>query len=127
MAHFRQHYTLRQAREMLPWVQKNLTRAQVLINELEQAQVALREIHKLIQSNGKGSGHPDFGTIIGEIQEIVAEFNSREIAIKDLERGLIDFPHFRGREEVFLCYLLGEDDIGFWHSLDEGFSGRLAL
>ena len=124
MPQYRRHYTVQQAKTLLPWVKEKLERAQFLIKELEKAQVAMQEIQRLIRSNGKGSGHPDFGSIIGEIQSIIGEFVQREIEIKDLNKGLIDFPHYRGRDEVYLCYLLGEEDINFWHTFEEGFGGR---
>jgi hypothetical protein len=47
--------------------------------------------------------------------------------IKSLEEGLLDFPARRGDEDVLLCWKLGEDEIGYWHGLDEGFAGRKPL
>jgi hypothetical protein len=52
------------------------------------------------------------------------EFYSRDIQIKDLERGLVDFPAFIDGNEVFLCWEESEPDIQFWHPLDAGFAGR---
>jgi hypothetical protein len=44
--------------------------------------------------------------------------------IKDVDIGLIDFlSHYQG-QAVCLCWKLGEDRIGFWHGLEEGFRGR---
>lgn len=44
--------------------------------------------------------------------------------LKDVEIGLIDFlSRYRG-QTVCLCWKLGEDRIGFWHGLEEGFKGR---
>ncbi len=44
--------------------------------------------------------------------------------LKDLEEGLVDFPHrFQGRK-VFLCWKLGEDKVQFWHGADDGYTGR---
>jgi len=44
--------------------------------------------------------------------------------IKDLDRGLVDFPTlFRGNE-VYICWQMGEDEVAFWHGIDEGFAGR---
>ena len=54
-------------------------------------------------------------------------FSAGEIFIKDLERGLMDFPAIIGGREVFLCWEQDEDDIEFWHDLDTGFSGRERL
>ena len=47
--------------------------------------------------------------------------------VKDLDDGLVDFPATRDGRDVLLCWRLGEDEIGFWHGLDEGFSGRKPL
>ena len=58
------------------------------------------------------------------LNEILAEFSRREIQIKDLERGLIDFPSLRGGREVFLCWEESDEDIEFWHDLDAGYAGR---
>jgi hypothetical protein len=49
------------------------------------------------------------------------------VVLKDLDRGLVDFPAFRGEEEVLLCWQVGEDAVAFWHGLDEGFAGRKPL
>jgi hypothetical protein len=50
------------------------------------------------------------------------------VQVKDLDRGLVDFPALRSNgEEVLLCWQVGEDEIGFWHGLEEGFSGRKPL
>ncbi|MBI3881959.1 MAG: DUF2203 family protein, partial [Verrucomicrobia bacterium] len=51
----------------------------------------------------------------------------REIQIKDLERGLVDFPAILGGREVFLCWESGEDDIEFCHDLATGYAGRERL
>ncbi len=64
---------------------------------------------------------------LAEIQELLLEFYRREIQVKDIDRGLIDFPAMLGGKEVFLCWEKGEEDIEFWHDLDAGYSGRERL
>ena len=64
---------------------------------------------------------------LADMQEVLAEFQRRRIIIKDLERGLIDFPAIMGGKEVFLCWEQDEEEIEFWHDLDTGFSGRERL
>jgi hypothetical protein len=50
-------------------------------------------------------------------------------SVKDLEIGLVDFPHLLEfeEEEVFLCWKYGEKKVRFWHELDKGFSSRKPL
>jgi len=53
--------------------------------------------------------------------------NDAGVQIKSLEEGLLDFPARRGDEDVLLCWQLGEDEVGYWHGVDEGFAGRKPL
>ena len=53
--------------------------------------------------------------------------NDAGVQIKSLEEGLLDFPARRHDEDVLLCWKLGEDEIGYWHGVDEGFAGRKPL
>jgi hypothetical protein len=58
------------------------------------------------------------------LQEWLMQFQRREIVIKDLDRGLVDFPAIVGGKEVFLCWEQDEEDVEFWHDLDAGYGGR---
>jgi len=49
------------------------------------------------------------------------------VLVKDLDRGLVDFPALRHGEEVLLCWQVGEPAIAYWHGVDEGFAGRKPL
>jgi hypothetical protein len=61
---------------------------------------------------------------VSELKEAVQRIQQHGVEVKDLDAGLVDFPtRYRGRT-VYLCWKLGEDRIGFWHSTDEGFAGR---
>ena len=65
--------------------------------------------------------------VLADMQELLSEFQRREIFIKDLERGLLDFPAIIGDKEVFLCWESDEDKVEFWHDLETGFGGRERL
>lgn len=47
--------------------------------------------------------------------------------VKDLDEGLVDFPHLREGKVVYLCWKFGEERIGYWHELDTGYAGRRPL
>ena len=61
------------------------------------------------------------------IQKILAYIRELDIQLKDLERGLVEFPAIIGGKEVFLCWEKDENDIEFWHDLETGFAGRARL
>ena len=64
---------------------------------------------------------------VAGIARCVARIHEVGALVKDLDDGLVDFPAKRHGEDVLLCWRLGEDEVGFWHGLDEGFSGRKPL
>jgi hypothetical protein len=60
----------------------------------------------------------------GAIRSAIERIHATGCVVKDIEVGLLDFPSRINGEEVFLCWRLGEDRIRFYHSMDEGFTGR---
>jgi len=64
---------------------------------------------------------------VAGIARCVARIQGVGALVKDLDEGLVDFPARRDGEDVLLCWHLGEEEIGFWHGLEEGFSGRKPL
>jgi hypothetical protein len=61
------------------------------------------------------------------IAECADRINAAGAEVKSLEEGLLDFPAKRGEDDVLLCWKLGEDEIQYWHGVDEGFAGRKPL
>src|SRR5262249_30879546 len=62
-----------------------------------------------------------------ELAKLVDEIGEHGAEVKDLDEGLIDFPALRHGETVLLCWQLGEDEIAWWHGVDDGFEGRRPL
>ena len=58
------------------------------------------------------------------VARCVNAIHERGAIVKSLDDGLVDFPAVRDGEEILLCWRLGEDEVGFWHPLEEGFAGR---
>jgi hypothetical protein len=62
-----------------------------------------------------------------ELLKAVASLNGMGISLKGPLEGLIDFPSYRDGELIELCWKLGEDRVGHWHKIGEGFAGRRKL
>lgn len=74
--------------------------------------------------NGTGAFPPEMDKLV----EIIKKVSSTGVLIKNIDIGLIDFPHVRKNgEEVYLCWKSGEDTLRFWHSIRGGFTGRKSL
>jgi hypothetical protein len=50
-----------------------------------------------------------------------------DVVVRDLERGLVDFPALIDGREVYLCWLLDEPQVTHWHGIESGFAGRRRL
>ena len=123
---FRKHYTVEEARALLPQVREWLTEIHQLRRRLKQLD---DRIAHLIAGGADVGGETVHGQIklLAALQCALREFQRREIQIKDVERGLIDFPAMVAGKEVFLCWEQDEEDIEFWHDLDSGYAGRERL
>lgn len=123
---FTKHYTRDEARALLPQIRQWLERLNRLRRELERFEQRLGGLAEPGCDLG-GETVNNWIRTLADMQEILAEFQRREIFIKDLNRGLVDFPSILGGKEVFLCWEADEDDIEFWHDLESGYGGRERL
>lgn len=65
--------------------------------------------------------------LIDQMQAGVTRLVERDVTLREIETGLIDFPALANGRQIWLCWRLGEGDIDFWHELDDGFAGRRRL
>lgn len=123
---FQKHYAPEEATALLPQIRVWLER----LNELR------GNLMKYDQRLGglRGGGEDLGGDLVGkwikaiaELKGVLDEFQRREIFIKDVERGLLDFPALIGGREVFLCWESDEENVEHWHDLDSGYAGREPL
>jgi hypothetical protein len=118
------HYSLEEATALLPRVAELLATMRDARDRLgdSAARAALAEA-----SNGGGEpGRVVSGGFL-ELRESMLEFRERQIVLRDLDRGLVDFPSMRGDREIYLCWEEGEPEIAFWHGPEDGFAGRRPL
>jgi hypothetical protein len=92
------------------------------------------ELERKIRGNGGGippaelaSATAAVDAVARRLARLVDEIANHGAQVKDLESGLIDFPALRRGETVLLCWQLGEDEIEWWHRVDDGFAGRRPL
>jgi hypothetical protein len=123
---FETHYTRQQARALLPKVRKWLKRLLELRHDFEKYDKSLNQLMSPGIDIG-GEVVNSWVRALADVKGVLMEFHRRDIQIKDLNRGLIDFPAILHDKEVFLCWEQGEEDIGFWHDLDAGYAGREPL
>lgn len=105
---------------MLPEVKSRLLQMQAQHRLYQEAQAQ-------ISANATSKAWQQTEQSFQALQTMLQQMADDGILVQDLDRGLIDFPHWRNGEEVLLCYELAEDAIGYWHDLERGFGGRQPL
>jgi hypothetical protein len=123
---FNKHYTRDEARALLPHVRLWLKRIVQVREELQKIEEGLSKLREPGRDLG-GRLVNRWIRALADLKDVLLEFHRRDIQVKDIERGLLDFPAIIDGKEVFLCWELGEEDIEFWHDLDTGYAGRERL
>lgn len=123
-------YTVEEANSLIPELTRLLRGMQA-----EERQLAmLRERTSSVAEKTRGNGHhnPDEDVALSQavknveeaLRLAVSKLAEWEIEVKDLQRGLVDFPARREGRTVLLCWQLGEPEVAFWHETTTGFAGR---
>ncbi len=92
------------------------------------------ELEGRIRGNGGGIPPATLAAAAGEVEReareltrVIDEIVAHGAEVKDIDEGLIDFPALSRGETVLLCWKLGEDEIRYWHGVEDGFAGRREL
>jgi hypothetical protein len=122
----RRHYTVEQANALLPAVQRVLANLRIARTRLASSGLDT-DLSLLAESTGgawpgRERAHAALALTLG-----FEELQEREVIVRDVDRGLVDFPTIIEGHEAYLCWRLGEAEITHWHGLESGFAGRRPL
>ena len=120
------HFTAEEANALLDALRP-------LLQQLSEARDALVDaddharLSEATPTNGGGEPGRRVGEAFLEVRRLLLSIQEAGIVVRDIERGLIDFPAIRDGEEVYLCWEIGEDEVAWWHDLEAGYRGRQPL
>ena len=128
------HFTPEEANAELEHVRPLVEQLVALRTEHALALEQQEELEQKIRGNGGGIPPAELAAATAEVDalarrlaRLVDEIAAHGAEVKDLDTGLIDFPARHRGETVLLCWQLGEDEIAWWHSVEDGFAGRRPL
>jgi hypothetical protein len=120
------HFTVEEANSLLGGVGAALRSLREARDRLTDA-----EAHEALAGAAPGDGGGDPGRDVGEafleVRRLLLELEQLGIVVRDIDRGLVDFPAIRDGREVYLCWELDEPRIGYWHDVETGYGGRQPL
>jgi hypothetical protein len=118
------YFTLAQANETLleikPLVAEIINIRQAILDRQP-------EVWPVIQKSAGNGGSKAASRMAMEFErldELVHRIQDLGVLMKDINLGLLDFPHLLNGREIYLCWKHGEDRITFWHEVEAGFAGR---
>jgi hypothetical protein len=126
-------YTVRQANERLPELTRLLLHLQEEGRRLAETHVEQVVLRQKIRGNGhnveeqQATLNKTEAPIEESLRKGVEQLATWGIQVKDLERGLVDFPALRDGRTVFLCWELGEPEVAYWHETTTGYASRQPL
>ncbi len=120
------HFTREEANALLPQLTAMLSQLQDSKDELTDAE-AHEALSEAAPANGGGEEGKQVGVAFLEVRRLLETIEQSGIVLRDIDRGLVDFPAVMDGREVYLCWELGEDEVGYWHDMDAGYGGREPL
>lgn len=127
------YFSRREAEALLPLVTEILLEIQAGKRELDRVEAEWRELAR--KATGNGHVFEEQARLLrAELERLASRLNAAlqrltdlDVELKDIELGLVDFRALHEGREVYLCWRLGEPEIGYWHELDTGYAGRQPL
>jgi hypothetical protein len=110
-----------------------LGRVRGLLERLREARAGLTDdearaaLTAATPTNGGGEPGREVSEAFLALRSAVLELQEMAVLVRDLDRGLVDFPAIREDREVFLCWEESEEAVEFWHERDAGHAGRQPL
>jgi hypothetical protein len=120
------HFTRAEANALLPHLTDILNQLRSAKGELTDAE-AHEALAGAAPTNGGGEEGRRVGVAFLEVRRLLETIEQSGIVLRDIDRGLVDFPAVIDGREVYLCWELGEDDVNYWHDLEAGYRGREPL
>ena len=120
-------FTRREASSVLP-------RLRPLVDELREEWARIKALSPKIQKtrekallDGYSPHGVEYVESVSHLMLVMSQVQEIGVLVKDLDKGLVDFPYLKDDRVVYLCWRLGEESIDYWHEIGSGFGGREPL
>jgi hypothetical protein len=120
----RRNYTVGSANALLPHLAPALTE---LRENFEEAARIRAQIARAAGRNGWSPKRDEEQRLMARVAELLERLNEWGVELRDVSSGLVDFPAVIDGRDAYLCWRLGEPEVAYWHSPEDGFAGRRPL
>jgi hypothetical protein len=127
-------FTPAEANSALPEVRDAAERLVGLRGRLRDLDRQQRDLVTAIGGNGGSYTGNDLNAAQDELRTLADAANACTdrlldlgVVVKDADLGILDFPAMRDGQMVLLCWRVGEESVGYWHGMSDGFAGRKTI
>ncbi|MDQ3507092.1 MAG: DUF2203 domain-containing protein [Actinomycetota bacterium] len=117
-------FTVEEANALLPKLKEFLEEVATHRDAMREKAPRMEPIIKSSISNGGGKIGSEYGVEAYRLYAAIEKVREIGVVLKDLDMGLLDFPHERDGRVVFLCWHPPEERVEYWHEIDAGYAGR---
>lgn len=117
-------FTVEEANALLPKLKELLADVSVHRDALRERAPHLEPILRAAAANGGGRVGSEYGVEAYNLYLAIERIRGLGVILKDLDMGLLDFPHERDGRVVFLCWHPPEERVAYWHEIQAGYAGR---
>ena len=127
-------YAVEEANRLVKWLTETFRRIHDGSEAHRRARAELETLGRATRANGHGDLDRRVRTAEqmvqkreSELRELFASVAEKDIEVRDIDMGLVDFLGERDGKDVWLCWRLGEPEVAHWHEIDRGFKDRKPL
>ncbi|HEV8043950.1 MAG TPA: DUF2203 family protein, partial [Rubrobacter sp.] len=111
---FQRLFTVEEANALLPTLRKILDEVAFHRDALRERAPHTEPILQAAPGNGGGKAGAEYGVEAYNLYLAIERIRELGVVLKDLDLGLLDFPHERGGRVVFLCWHPPEESVEYW-------------
>ena len=120
-------FTLAEATGLLPRLRSVLQDIGDAWRRMKELNPEIQKVRDKVPQDGFSPHGVDYVDSVSRLLFLLHQIKEMGVLLKDVEKGLCDFPYMRQGRVVYLCWHLGEDSIEYWHDIETGFGGREPL
>ena len=120
-------FTRTEAIGLLPRLRGILDDAGEVWRRMKELNPEIQKVRDKVPLDGFSPDGVEYVHAVSRLMFLLHQVKEMGVLLKDVEKGLCDFPYIKGGRMVYLCWHLGEDSIDYWHDLETGFAGREPL
>jgi hypothetical protein len=120
-------FTVAEANGLIPRLRTVLGEMNEEWGRIQQMQPEIQKARDKAVFNGYSPAGVGYVQSVSHLMFLIQQIEEMGVILKDVDKGLCDFPYMRNGRLVYLCWRLGEEAIEYWHEIETGFAGREPL